>query len=108
MYSPEAVVYNRVPTTIPEYLRQRFRIHRQSLQLLRLTGKRTSTKTVGYAIPAIGRAFRRNPDRWFSLIAFTWLEITLRVLALVALLHPGNDYSVWEPIQSTKLPIRPS
>ncbi len=105
VYAREAVVLNRVPSTIPEYLRQRFRIHQQSLRLLRIIGRKTSTKSMKYAVPAIGRTFQRRPRTMFTLLTFTALEMLLRSLAIVSGASRRTNLRTWAPIETTKRPI---
>lgn len=106
IYAREAVVLNRVPGTFSEYVRQRFRIHRQSISLLRRELYRTSTKNPRYALPAIARVLRRCPRRIIEIALFTFLELEVRALASLIAFVDRSDLRVWAPIKSTKLPIR--
>ena len=102
VYVPEAVVYNRGPRTVRDFVAQRRRIRAGHLWLQRDTGYRVSTYAVGPALRlALGRALR-GPRELAVLPAAALLEAWARTLGSADLLLKGRNPTVWPSIPSAR------
>jgi hypothetical protein len=106
VYAPDAIVYNRVPSTVPDYLNQRWRINRQVLGLRQATGIVTSTWEPNIAAGAVWRHFREHPRDLPYLAALAGSEGLVRLGALAIRLVHRAPLVEWQPIASTKSAIR--
>src|SRR5207248_3030614 len=81
-YVPEAVVRNRGPETIKEFLRQRVRVYSGHLALASETGYRVSSMNASAAGRAAWRLLRRGRPPHYMLITMA-LEASARIRARV-------------------------
>lgn len=101
VYARSAIIYNRAPETLSDYVRQRFRIHQQAAKLRRSRGYHTSTKSARFGLPAVVRVIRKHSLSTWDAAIFTVLEVAVIGLAAVVSLN-RRDMSIWSPIRSTK------
>jgi hypothetical protein len=106
-YVPGAVVRNRGPETLREFLAQRARIYRGHLALASATGYRVSSMSTASAIRAAWRLWRRgNPPHY--MLATIALEATARAHAQLArLIARGHSDGIWHPIVTSKRVLAP-
>jgi poly-beta-1,6-N-acetyl-D-glucosamine synthase len=102
VYEPEAVVYNRGPTTVRDFLRQRRRIHGGHLRVREQQGYSASTMngwTVVRALWGSGSFMTPRAATWS--IGTVCLEVTARALGHVDLLR-GRSAHIWQISGTTK------
>lgn len=101
-YVPEAVVFNRGPDTISEFLKQRRRINAGHLRLRQKYGYRVSTSN-GFQILV---TLIRNPQpslRWIIWTpAVIGLEVLARFLGWWDFRWANKQHHIWEVVVSTK------
>jgi poly-beta-1,6-N-acetyl-D-glucosamine synthase len=102
VFAPNAVFYNRVPTTAPDFLRQRWRINRQELGLKRSTGIEASTWEPQLMVRAMGTFLREKPGAAPYVLTLAAAEGVVRIGAIVATALNKKPMVHWEPIRSTK------
>ncbi len=107
VYAREGVVVNRVPVTVPELVRQRYRINRQILGLRRKTGMTTSTWRPTYLIRALWMYVRAHPRKIVEVTTLVALESLIRIVAITATGRARKNLRAWPPIESTKASIEP-
>src|SRR5256714_3342433 len=108
VYEPRAIVYNRGPATMRDFLRQRRRIYAGHLRIRQQQGYAASTMSAG----RIGRALLAL-EPFTSPRAACW---TLGAVGLEALARGLGHYDyrrhrphhVWEMVASTKPPLAPA
>jgi poly-beta-1,6-N-acetyl-D-glucosamine synthase len=105
VYARDAIVYNRVPQTLRELARQRFRVNRQEISLWRRTHLRASTWTLSALVPSLLAYVRQQPRRTPQLIQLALLEAEIRGMALLGALAARARLVQWTPLDSTKLAI---
>jgi biofilm PGA synthesis N-glycosyltransferase PgaC len=104
VYAESAIVFNRVPMNLRDFLTQRFRINRQILGLKKRTGIVTSTWTPEFA-RAVVRYVLETPRALFAVALLGMFEALVRGGALFALLVRRSKLVTWAPIPSTKSPF---
>jgi biofilm PGA synthesis N-glycosyltransferase PgaC len=105
VYEPEAIVYNRGPTTVRDWLRQRRRIHAGHLQIVEHQGYAASTMSSSRVVRAlVGSGSFSGPRAAVWTIGTVGLEATARALGRydVARRRPQH---VWEMCPTTKLDV---
>ncbi|MDX1415733.1 MAG: glycosyltransferase [Candidatus Promineifilaceae bacterium] len=100
-YVPEAIVYNKGPDTVADFLRQRRRIYAGHLELKQILGYSVSTMS-GFGIISL---LLHNLDWRPKQFIWTWivvaLEITGRLLGWYDFKRK-KDHSVWDIASTTK------
>jgi poly-beta-1,6-N-acetyl-D-glucosamine synthase len=105
VYEPEAIVYNRGPTTMRDFLRQRRRIHAGHLRIVEQQGYSASTMRATRVFRALaGSGSFGTPRSLVWSIGTVGLEATARALGRydVARRRPQH---VWEMCPTTKLHV---
>jgi poly-beta-1,6-N-acetyl-D-glucosamine synthase len=105
VYEPEALVYNRGPATLRDWLRQRRRIHAGHLRIVEQQGYSASTMSSTRVLRALaGSGSFRTPRAVAWSIGTVGLEATARALGRydVARRRPQH---VWEISATTKLHV---
>lgn len=105
VYEPDAIVYNRGPTTVRDWLRQRRRIYAGHLQTVEQQGYAASTMSSSRVLRAlVGSGSFRTPRAFAWSIGTVGLEATARALGRydVARRRPQH---VWEMCPTTKLHV---
>ena len=106
VYSTEAVVYNKGPETINEFLSQRRRITFGYVDLKKRTNyniSAISTKKITSLISTLFKIFPyRNPKKWVWLFGALILELTGRILGYWDYYIKKKNYTVWKIAKTTK------
>lgn len=98
IYEPKAIVFNKGPETITDFMRQRKRIYHGHLTL----------RQQGYAVPTMSYAnlvravLRATGKHYRTLAATVYLEMLARRQASSAFTLDGYKPTVWEVSQTTK------
>jgi poly-beta-1,6-N-acetyl-D-glucosamine synthase len=102
VYEPQAIVYNRGPATVRDFLRQRRRIHAGHLRIREQQGYSASTMSSGRVFRALfGSGSLTNPRGVLWSIGTVGLEATARGLGRYDVLRHRPQH-VWEVAASTK------
>lgn len=106
-YVPEAIVYNRGPATVRDFLKQRRRIHAGHIRMRREQGYVVSTMSSSRIILALLRNWR--PDwRYFFWTPFVVaLEAHGRILGWIDVRLRKRDHTIWDVALTTKANINP-
>ena len=102
VYEPQAIVYNRGPTTVGDFLRQRRRIYAGHLRVRDQQGYSASTMSTARVLGALrGSGSLGTPRGWLWTLGTVGLEFTARGLGHydVARRRPQH---VWEMCATTK------
>jgi CelD/BcsL family acetyltransferase involved in cellulose biosynthesis len=101
VYVPEAVVYNKGPETVREFLGQRRRIFAGHLLARRAQGYTAATLSIRRIFRHLGRECIQKPSTVFVAGVAAALEALGRLLGLHDVLR-GRAHTVWQRIDSTK------
>ena len=102
VYEPDAIVYNRGPATIADFLRQRRRIHAGHLRVREQQGYSPPTMSVGRIARALwGTATLTTPRAVLWSIGTVGLEATARALGQYDVMRNRSAH-VWEVCDTTK------
>jgi cellulose synthase/poly-beta-1,6-N-acetylglucosamine synthase-like glycosyltransferase len=103
VYVPNALVYNKGPETLRDFLKQRRRIICGHLDLRYKTGYRVSSLDISLLLSALAVTFPlREPERWAHFFIFVVLEVLGRLLGYYDYDVAKRNYIVWEVAESTK------
>jgi poly-beta-1,6-N-acetyl-D-glucosamine synthase len=100
-YVPEAVVYNKGPETVEDFLRQRRRIYAGHLDVKTLLGYSVSTMSGRRVLVALLRRLDWRPRRFL----WTWIVVGLEVYGRFLGwrdFKSRRDHTVWDIAGSTK------
>ena len=106
VYEPEAIVYNRGPATVTDYLKQRRRIAAGHLQIRQQQGYSAATMSVW----RVGRALLDTKEAFATPRAACWtagtvaLEAWARTLGAVDY-RRRREHQLWQMVDSTKAAI---
>ena len=103
VYEPQAIVYNRGPTTVRDYLRQRRRICAGHLRIARQEGyvaSTMSTRRVGRAVLAADCFSAPNTQALWTVGTIT-LEATARALGYYDFVR-HRPHHIWTAVATTK------
>lgn len=101
-YVPEAIVLNRGPETVADFMKQRRRIYAGHVRVRREQGYSVATMGSGGILLALARSLRWE---WRFLLwtpAVVALEIIGRVLGWVDFRLRKQDHAVWQIAETTK------
>ncbi|MBI4287220.1 MAG: glycosyltransferase [Chloroflexi bacterium] len=101
-YVPEAIVYNRAPETVSDFLRQRRRIYAGHLDLKRRFHYQTSTMSVKVLLPIAISYFGWSPRRNLWALDTILLEAYARFLGWYDFRVKKKSHAVWEMVPTTK------
>jgi len=102
VYVPEAVVYNRGPETVKDYIKQRRRIACGHLALSRKVKYHVSSQSFGLLLRVMLKSFPvSNPLKWPHFFGATFLEFLSRLLGYYDYFR-GNSHVVWAVVETTK------
>jgi Glycosyl transferase family 2 len=105
VYDPQAVVYNRGPTTVRDFLRQRRRIHAGHLRVVEQQGYAAPTMSSSRVLRALlGSGSFMTPRAFVWSIGTVGLEATARGLGHYDVAR-GRPQHVWEMCATTKLHV---
>jgi hypothetical protein len=100
-YVPEAIVYNKGPDTVSDFLRQRRRIYAGHLELERETGYAVSSMGGGKILGLLLRNLDWRPKQFVWTWGVVGLEVTGRFLGWRDY-RQAKDHAVWEIATTTK------
>jgi cellulose synthase/poly-beta-1,6-N-acetylglucosamine synthase-like glycosyltransferase len=101
-YVPEAIVYNRGPETISDFIRQRRRIYAGHLGIRRKQGYSVSTMSSIRILKVLLRNWRWEWRYIFFTPAVIGLEAYGRFLAWIDFRFKKRDHSIWDIAVTTK------
>lgn len=101
VYAPKAIVYNRGPENVQEFLIQRRRVFAGQVRIAFRFGYRTSSLIVRHALPLIAEALRSHPRFVFWTLATIATEVWARILGMSDAVR-GREAVVWLPITTSK------
>ncbi len=101
-YVPEAIVYNRGPETVSDFLRQRRRIYAGHLRMKREQGYVVSTMSSAHILPALVRAWHWDWRCAFWVPAVMALEAYGRFLGWWDYRTKRRNHTVWDIALTTK------
>jgi poly-beta-1,6-N-acetyl-D-glucosamine synthase len=105
VYEPKAIVYNRGPTTVRDWLRQRRRIYAGHLQIVEQQTYAASTMSSARVLRAlVGSGSCRTPRAFVWSIGTVGLEVTARALGRYDAARRRPQH-VWEMCPTTKLHV---
>jgi biofilm PGA synthesis N-glycosyltransferase PgaC len=107
LYVPAAVVYNRGPATVQDFLKQRRRIHAGHLRIYRKQRYAVSTLNVAHIVDALLRSWHWDWKHVPWIVAIVWLEAYARLLGWFdyKFRRPGL-HAVWAVAATTKEIVR--
>lgn len=101
-YVPEALIHNRGPASIREWMYQRRRNAAGHRDLKRNTGYQVSTLSGGVVIRAFLAETLPFPARWLAAVVIAGCEIWAQILGLWDIKFGKNNHMVWKIARSTK------
>jgi biofilm PGA synthesis N-glycosyltransferase PgaC len=105
VYEPEALVFNRGPATIGDFLRQRRRIYAGHLRVRRQQGYAASTMSTRRILRVLVRAGAfSGPRAALWTLGTIFLEVLARLLGTWDAFR-GRSHSVWDAVSTTKREI---
>lgn len=102
VYVPEAIVYNKGPETIKEFLKQRIRVNIGEMYMKKRFDFTVPTWNLSYLMPALlsfCKEYKSHIDKVAAAIA---LEAIARTYATVHVALNRPDKHIWEMAESTK------
>jgi biofilm PGA synthesis N-glycosyltransferase PgaC len=103
VYEPRAVVYNRGPATVPDFLRQRRRIYAGHLRIRERQAYSAPTMSARRASRALlGSGSFATPRAALWTLGTVGLEATARALGRYDIIRGGRDPHMWEVCATTK------
>lgn len=102
VYVPEAIIHNKGPETISDFLKQRRRIAAGHRHLLTTSGYQVSTHGSGRILRLVGRTLLREPARLPFAVAAAGLEVVGRLLGMWDLHVLKKNPYIWDVATSTK------
>jgi cellulose synthase/poly-beta-1,6-N-acetylglucosamine synthase-like glycosyltransferase len=104
IYVPEAIVYNKGPETVREFIAQRRRIAAGHIWLQKNFQHKISTNNKLSVISLTLSRFSLNPKNDLRLIGMMFLEITAKLLGSYDFYFKKSRHTIWERIGTTKNP----
>lgn len=101
-YCPDAVVYNKGPETVADFLRQRRRIYAGHLDLEHLLGYKVSTMSGGKIVGLLLKNLDWRPKQLAWTVAVVGLEGYGRYLGRRDYKTGAKNHTVWEIATTTK------
>jgi biofilm PGA synthesis N-glycosyltransferase PgaC len=101
-YVPEAVIYNHGPESIPDFLKQRRRIHSGHLHLKKKVGYEVSTMKISTLLKVMPGVFDPSFKGLPFLVGAVFLEVYGRLLGAYDFYVKKRNPYVWDMVASTK------
>ena len=102
VYVPSAIVYNKGPETISDFIKQRRRIYIGHTHLKKTKGYQISTMSTFGIIYSIIGYFTLNPIKISWAIAIIFLELISRMLATIDFYILKKNPYIWDIPETTK------
>jgi hypothetical protein len=107
VYASNAVVYNRGPETVREFLYQRRRVFAGQVRVAFRFRYRTSSLIAKHVFPLAGEALRSHPRFALWTLGTMAIELWARLLGMCDALR-GREEVVWRQITTTKAVVKAS
>jgi biofilm PGA synthesis N-glycosyltransferase PgaC len=101
-YVPEAVVFNKGPDKVRDYIRQRRRIAAGHRHLRRKANYKVSTSNTMMILKAIVKQNQRTIKESLWTLLAIGLEVIVRILGHFDYLFRKNKHTIWDIASSTK------
>lgn len=101
-YAPDALVRNRGPETVSDFIKQRTRVNIGEYYMRRDNDFYIATQDNGMLFSALKAAFKELRGHSLRLIAAIFLEEYSRMKAKIYVRRNKGDISIWDPVASTK------
>jgi cellulose synthase/poly-beta-1,6-N-acetylglucosamine synthase-like glycosyltransferase len=103
-YISSAIIFNKAPQTISDFIKQRKRIFSGHTALKYEQGYEVSTYRIAHILPVIISTVQKQffSRKLFFLMLLLVLEGTSRMIAWYEYFLFKKSYTIWEPIASTK------
>ena len=105
IYAPEAIVYNKGPETISDYLKQRRRIFVGHLHLKRTKGYIPSSMKIFEIFKLILEQIKSNKNKIYWLSGAVLLEVYGRLLGSYDFYLKKDKHAIWSVAATTKVSI---
>jgi len=102
VYVPEAIVYNKGPETIEEFLKQRIRVNIGEMYMKKRFNFTVPTWNLSYLLPAFASFCKEHQSQIDKIAAAIALETIARIYAKVHVILNRSDKHIWEIVDSTK------
>jgi poly-beta-1,6-N-acetyl-D-glucosamine synthase len=103
VYCPEAVVHNKGPGSIGDFIRQRRRIHAQHLYLENKTGYRVATANPAMILRGFLTDMDMSPKTIIFALAAVSLELASSALGAYDFYIAGETHQAWAVSETTKV-----
>ncbi len=104
VYVKDAIVYNKGPETIKEFISQRRRISSAHFWLRKNHTHKPSTASKRTALLYTIQRFTWNPKNNIQLIGMMMMEIYAKILGRYDYYIKKNDHRIWQRIETSKNP----
>jgi poly-beta-1,6-N-acetyl-D-glucosamine synthase len=101
-YAPDAIVWNKGPETLMEFMNQRTRVNIGEKYMKKRYGFTVPTWQIRSLFPAISTILRKNKKHLGKVIGAIALEFIARTYAIVYVTSNKPDQYVWKVLDSTK------
>jgi len=101
-YVPDAVLYNKGPENIKDFIRQRRRIAAGHIHLLQSCHYKVNTLNSGRVLRLLLKEYSWNLKQTIWMLGAVCLEITGRILGFYDFYFSKKDHCVWDIACSTK------
>lgn len=102
VYVPEAIVYNRGPETVREFLKQRVRVNIGEMYMKKRFGFTVPTWNATNLISPILSFLKENKNDIWRIATTIFLELAVRSYAKAHVTLNRPDKYIWEMVESTK------
>lgn len=99
VYAPRAIVYNKAPKTIKDFLTQRRRIFAGHIWINEKYNYKVSTMDINNDLEAVFSYFIKNPKDIMSLVKLIFLEIFGRILGFFDYHILGKNPYIWKMVK---------
>lgn len=103
-YIPQAIIFNRGPSKIKDFVKQRRRIQNGHLWLQRKQGYKVVSQESGILLKILGAELRETPGSCFKIAGVMGLELFCRLLGSYDFYIRGKNPFAWDIAHSAKSP----
>lgn len=101
-YIPQAIIHNKGPENLPDFIKQRRRIQNGHLWLIKRQNYQVVSQDKGTLISILKQEIRERPQDFIKLTLVVALEVYCRLLGSWDFYIRGKNPFVWEISRSTK------
>ncbi len=102
IYAPDAIVYNRGPETITDFVKQRTRVNIGELYMMRNFDYDFPTWNKGLLVDAMFETIRDTGFHPLKMTFTIFMELYSRLKAKLYVRSDKGDMNVWDPVSTTK------